>query len=103
MDDLISGATILSAIDALRKEQREDMRELRESFEAFRVECAGKVAVLEAKMTTVLGNGQPGRLTVVEEKIGDLQRVHWKQAGIASTLGFVGAFVLEVVRKKLGF
>jgi len=103
MDDLISGATILQAIQALRDENRDDMRELRESFESFRTDSVEKVARLEAQLKTVLGNGQPGRMTLAEERISSLERVRWKQSGIAATVGLLGAIVVEAIRKKLGF
>ena len=103
MDDLISGATILQAIQALRDENRDEMGKLREAFEAFKAENIEKVAKLEAQMLTVIGNGQPGRLTLAEEKIGALEKVHWKQTGIVSAVVIIGSFVVEAIRKKLGF
>ena len=104
MEDFISGATILKAIEDLRADNREDMRELRESFEAFRAESVEKVTRLETQVKpAIIGNGQPSRLALAEDRISNLEKFHWKLAGIASASGVVIAFLVEVVRKKLGF
>ena len=100
MDDLISGATILKAIEDLRADNREDMRELRESFEAFKAEAVEKVTRLETIVKPALvNNGQPSRLTQVENRISDLEKFRWKQTGAAATCGFLIAFAGEWLRK----
>jgi hypothetical protein len=42
---------------------------------------------------SLVDNGQPGRLTLVEKKVCDLQRCHWKITGIYMGLsGVVGKY-----------
>jgi hypothetical protein len=104
MDEHISGATILKAIEDLRADSREDMRELREAFETFKAEAVEKVTRLETTVKPALvNNGQPSRLTQVENRIADLEKFRWKQSGAAAVCGFVIAFVGELLRKHFNF
>lgn len=99
MDDLISAQTILSAIQSVRDELADHRRD----FAEWKQGTGERVAQLEAQMHTVIGNGQPGRLKIAEDKIGDLEKIHWKQTGIVSAVVIIGSFVVEAIRKKLGF
>lgn len=41
-----------------------------------------RLARLETHMESLVGNGQPGRLTLVENEVSEIQRWRWKATGI---------------------
>lgn len=41
-----------------------------------------RLARLETHVESLVGNGQPGRLTLVENKVSELQHWRWKATGI---------------------
>lgn len=47
-----------------------------------------KLAVLETQMTALVGNGQPGRLTYLENKVRNHERLIWVSVGAAALAGF---------------
>lgn len=57
---------------------------------------AGRVSTLESQTKTVLGNGQPGRLTLVEqsvervgEKVEQLGRLKYWAAGVVAAVSAI--------------
>lgn len=54
-----------------------------------------RLAKLETHMESLVGNGQPGRLTVVENKVSELQRWRWRIAGIATGLSAALTVILH--------
>jgi AICAR transformylase/IMP cyclohydrolase PurH len=60
------------------------------------------IARLETSMTTLIGNGQPGRVTLIEVAVDGLQR--WRAWSVGVTVGggaVIGAaaWVIEQLRK----
>jgi hypothetical protein len=51
-----------------------ELRSLREDFNNYARETCERVSVLEAGMHGVLGNGQPGRLALVERAVSKLSQ-----------------------------
>jgi len=52
----------------------EDVAGLRVGHRHFELEVLEKLSRLEAKMDMLAGNGQPGRMTVAENRIVELER-----------------------------
>lgn len=59
-----------------------------------------RLARLETHVESLVGNGQPGRLTVAEKKISDLQQWRWTTTGIyigiSSLVSVATAFVYHL-------
>ena len=68
--------TISSGIEGSRKDAYE-WRQMAES----------RMSTLETEMKTVLGNGQPGRLTVAELAVGELKLFKAQAVAIGSAIG----------------
>jgi hypothetical protein len=51
----------------------------------FQCEVLEKLARLETKMETLLGSGQPGRMSVIEARVNTLERTTF---GAASMIGW---------------
>jgi hypothetical protein len=61
-----------------------ELRELRSDYNANARETGERLSSLETSMTSLVGNGQPGRITLAEEAIKDLQAWKWRIFGIAT-------------------
>ena len=60
----------------------EEVRALRTRIDAHSADTAERLSVLETHMEGLVGNHQPGRLTIVENKVSELQHWRWKAVGI---------------------
>lgn len=60
----------------------DELRELRSSFNEHSQDVVQRLSKLETQSENIVGNGQPGRLTIVENKVSELQHVHWLMRGI---------------------
>lgn len=59
-----------------------EFRVFRDELTAWKQEVGERLASLEADVKSgIKGNGQPSRLTTVEERLTELQRVRWKAVG----------------------
>jgi hypothetical protein len=73
----------------------------------WRQELGERVATIEEQIRpTIVGNGQPSRLAVVESEVDDLQHERWRLGGIIA--GVTGVWALltcgfEIIRHRLGF
>lgn len=47
-------------------------------------ETGERLARLETSTYSLVGNGQPGRITLLEDKVDDLRRWRWRMVGIAT-------------------
>lgn len=72
-----------------------ELRELRTDFNRNARECGERLATLEIQLDTILGDKQPGRLTIAENKISDLQHWRWRIAGIATGISAAVGAVLH--------
>ncbi len=61
-----------------------EVRELRADVVANTIANGERLAALETSMKALTGNGQPGRMSVVEEQVKDLQAWRWKMLGICT-------------------
>ena len=58
------------------------MHDFRAEVNGWRQEYAERLATLEADNKSIMGNGQPGRLTKVEERASAHSRILWIGSGI---------------------
>lgn len=78
-----------------------ELREFRAAVTTWQQETGERVAAVETSLKPVLGNGQPGRLAVVESRLGELEKTQWKQAGAYAALATVAVAGWELVKKYL--
>jgi hypothetical protein len=80
----------------------QEVRELRASLDDYRQESVQRLTSLETHLHSIVGNGQPGRLTIVENKVSDLQ--HWRHTttgiyiGVSTLVSAVVAFVYHLFK-----
>ena len=99
MDGLIPGNVILDEIRAVRDE----VREFRKDVQEWRQETGERIATIESQIKpAILGNGQPSRLSQIDDRVTALERSYWKMVGMASASGALVALAIDVARKKLG-
>jgi hypothetical protein len=99
MDGLIPGNLILEEIRAVRTE----MQDLRKDMQGWQQDTGERIATIESQIKpTIIGNGQPSRLAVVEEQVDELRRDRWRLTGAASAGGAIIGVVIDLARKKLG-
>jgi hypothetical protein len=60
----------------------EEVRALRTSLDAHRAETGERLATLETHMESLVGNHQPGRLTLLENKVSAIQQWRHYTTGI---------------------
>jgi len=61
-----------------------EVRELRADYNTNARETGERLASLETSMYSLVGNGQPGRITLIERTVDDLRRWRWRMVGIAT-------------------
>lgn len=59
----------------------------------FERQTIAMLAVLNMQMNSIIGNGQPGRITKLEDRVSALERFQWKMIGGSSVLGAVVGIV----------
>jgi hypothetical protein len=76
-----------------------EFREFREDVSAWKQESGERIATLETQVKDVVGNGQPGRMTLAEQAIAALQRWrYWVLGGAAGVSGVVSVVAWVIVR-----
>lgn len=74
-----------------------ELRELRTDFNTTARDTGARLSTLETHLESVVGGQQPGRLTILENKVSDIQHWRWHTTGIyigVSSLVSVGAAFL---------
>jgi len=66
-----------------------ELRELRSDYNANARETGERLAAVETNITLLVGNGQPGRMTLAEQSIKELQAWKWRIVGIATGVATV--------------
>lgn len=61
-----------------------EIRALRADFNDFARELGERVSVNETQLHSLLGNGQPGRISMIERSVDALKQWRWKVVGMAS-------------------
>ena len=54
-----------------------------------------RLASLETSMKSLLGNGQPGLISKLQDELKDLQRWRWRMAGLATGAGVISSGVIS--------
>jgi hypothetical protein len=68
-----------------------ELRSLRGDYNMFTLNISNRLSSIETSVSAVIGGSQPGRLTILEEKVSGLQQAKWYVLGAAATAGcFVG-------------
>jgi hypothetical protein len=70
-----------------------ELRSLREDFHSFARETAERVSSLETEMHSLIGNGQPGRIALLERAVSKLSQWRWWVIGAAAG----GSGVISVI------
>jgi hypothetical protein len=84
MQDTLS--LILAEVQSLRADYNTNARETGE-----------RLSSLETSMTSLVGNGQPGRITILEQRLDDLRRWRWRMVGIATGVATVLSGIVTTV------
>lgn len=78
-----------------------EMRLLRSDFNDFARDTGERVSSLETDMHGIIGNGQPGRMALMEQAVGTLKEFRWWLVGAAAGSGaVVSTFAWFVVEGK---
>jgi hypothetical protein len=64
----------------------EEFRAFRTELESWKQDAGERVATLEAKVTDLHGNGQPGRMTKAEKKLSLHDKIIWTASGVLLTV-----------------
>lgn len=99
MDGLIPGNVILDEIRAVRTE----LSDMRKDVQSWQQDTGERIATIESQIKpTIIGNGQPSRLAMVEEQVDELRRDRWRLTGAASAAGAILGLLLDQARKRFG-
>lgn len=60
-----------------------ELRELRADHNNHARETGERLSRLESQMYALVGNGQPGRIALLEKAVDGLKQWRWKMAGVA--------------------
>ena len=74
-----------------------EVQSLRADYNANARETGERLASLETSMYSLVGNGQPGRITILEQRLDDLRRWHWRMVGIATGVATVVSGIVTTV------
>lgn len=61
----------------------------------FQLHVVSALAELKTQMTSLVGNGQPGRITKMEDKIESLLRARWTMGGAITAVSIVASAVFH--------
>jgi hypothetical protein len=67
----------------------DELRSLRNDFNRFARDTGSRIAVNEKDLHDLLGNGQPGRMARIEERVDRLMEWRWWLVGAAAGGGGV--------------
>lgn len=63
--------------------------------EEFQLKVISALTRLETNMDSLVGNGQPGRVKELEDKVGFLQKIAWVGAGVLVAVSAIIHFVFR--------
>lgn len=66
-----------------------ELQALRADYNIHARETGERLSALESQMHSLVGNGQPGRIAVVEHAVERLKAWRWKMAGVAAACSMV--------------
>jgi hypothetical protein len=77
-----------------------EIRALRTDFNDFAREFGERVAKNETQIYSLIGNGQPGRMSRAESAIESLKQWRWKIVGIATGASSVVTVVAWLIERN---
>jgi hypothetical protein len=78
-----------------------EIRALREDFHQFARELTERVSVAETQLHTLVGNGQPGRVRLLEMAVESLKQWRWKTVGMAAGASSVICVIAWLVQRGI--
>jgi hypothetical protein len=95
---------ILQEIAHLRTEMREEMRDMRSDLTDFRTDVGERLSSVETSVHSLEGNGQPGRVGILETSLSAPKTkvsYMWGYAvGAGAVVGlFAGGVLVEVLKR----
>jgi hypothetical protein len=71
-----------------------EIRELRKDFNKYALDMESRTTTLETEMHSLMGNGNPGRITLLERAVDKLNGFKWwlfgAAAGCSGLMGLIG-------------
>ena len=74
-----------------------ELQQLRRDFSKFAFETGQRVSTLEAEVHGLVGNGQPGRVALLEEATRELSQWRWRLVGASAGSSGAISIVVSVV------
>jgi hypothetical protein len=87
----------VEAILAGLRELRSEIRDIRSDYNEHARVTGERLATIEANLKSIIGNGQKGRLTLLEEAVEALNKWKWLCVGAASALSTVISFLIHSI------
>jgi hypothetical protein len=75
----------------------EEVRALRTRFDIHSADTGERLATLETHVSNLVGNLQPGRITLLEQSVKELTRWRWKMAGYSAGVAGVVSVVAAIL------
>lgn len=99
MEDISISQLLLQEFRAFRDVE---FREFASEILTWKQDIGERVSSIESKIKPALeNNGQPSRLSVVENRVTALERERWRVAGAIGAMVVVSGMVWEFVKHKL--
>lgn len=76
-----------------------ELRDLRRDFNENARATGERLASLETSMYALVGNGQPGRITLIERAVEKLQQWRWKLVGIATGVSGIVSMIAWAAKR----
>ena len=77
-----------------------ELRALRTDFNSYARETGERVSVIETDMHSLMGNGNPGRIAMIERSVEGLKQWRWWLVGAAAGGGGVISVLAWVVEAR---
>lgn len=75
-----------------------ELRSLREDFNSYARETGERIATLETDMHALVGNGQPGRVSDLEQAVRKLSQWRWWVVGCAAGSSGVISVIAWIIK-----
>ena len=72
-----------------------ELQALRNDFNTNARETGERLSALEVGMKSLIGNGQPGRITLLEKSVDKLKEFKWRTVGMAAGVGCIVSFLIQ--------
>lgn len=76
----------------------DEIKDLRNDIKTFQINTESRISQCEVQLETILGNGQPGRLTKVENSLEKIHRFKYWFMGVASVIGGLVSLFFQIWR-----